>query len=540
MKFCQFIGIVGVFGLVSSLPNGINIHQLIENELRQLAGLSNINIADIETFKELIEFLPQKYIIDRLEFNKETNHEVVIDNSELNLDMNDYEYLPGQELNKDHQITTGDFEFVTIESYSDTHTLRIKKHNVEELKLDTVEQYTGYLDVRDSDKHFFYWFFESRNDPKNDPLVIWLNGGPGCALDTGLLFELGPSFINTTGDVVFNPYSWNSNASVIFLDQPVGTGLSYGNDTVGTTNEAAKDFYIFLELFFKKFPEFRKNKFHIAGESYAGHYIPAFTTEIISHPERSFELESILIGNGYVDGFSQGLFDQEMLCSGESIEPILDEDECEVMNKALPYCAVSQFFCALTDGPLFCSSADYFCQIAYGSFPEKGLNPYDLRMKCSGNALCYDELDAIENYLNSDYVKTVLKVPNDLVFELCKSSVGGLFAKSRDELKPFTSNVAEILDYGIPVLFYAGDKDFVCHWIGYNQISNQVEFKDQDAYTNAEFAPWVSNGKEVGQVRGFGNFTFLRVYDSGHMVPHDQPKVSLEMLNSWLNGDHLF
>jgi carboxypeptidase C (cathepsin A) len=37
-------------------------------------------------------------------------------------------------------------------------------------------QYAGYLDVSDR-KHFFYWFFESRNDPKNDPIVLWLNGG---------------------------------------------------------------------------------------------------------------------------------------------------------------------------------------------------------------------------------------------------------------------------------------------------------------------------------------------------------------------------
>ena len=47
-----------------------------------------------------------------------------------------------------------------------------------------------------------------------------LNGGPGCSSSTGLLFELGPCSVNADGTgTEFNPYSWNNNASVIFLDQ---------------------------------------------------------------------------------------------------------------------------------------------------------------------------------------------------------------------------------------------------------------------------------------------------------------------------------
>ena len=44
----------------------------------------------------------------------------------------------------------------------------------------SVTQISGYLDT-ENDKHFYFWFFESRDAPKTDPLVLWLNGGPGCS-----------------------------------------------------------------------------------------------------------------------------------------------------------------------------------------------------------------------------------------------------------------------------------------------------------------------------------------------------------------------
>jgi len=113
-------------------------------------------------------------------------------------------------------------------------------------------------------------FFESRNDPKNDPVVLWLNGGPGCSSLTGLFMELGPASIDKNIKVVHNPASWNSNASVIFLDQPVNVGYSYSDSPVSTTQAAGKDVYAFLTMFFDKFPEYASQDFHITGESYAG------------------------------------------------------------------------------------------------------------------------------------------------------------------------------------------------------------------------------------------------------------------------------
>lgn len=87
------------------------------------------------------------------------------------------------------------------------------------------KSWSGYLDFEDS--HLFFYYFESRSKPAEDPVVLWINGGPGCSSSMGMLMELGPCQIveegdpyNTTATTKVNPYSWNSNANLLFLDQP--------------------------------------------------------------------------------------------------------------------------------------------------------------------------------------------------------------------------------------------------------------------------------------------------------------------------------
>lgn len=66
----------------------------------------------------------------------------------------------------------------------------------------------------------------------------------------GLFQELGPCRIsNDSSHVTLNPYSWNTNANVLFIDQPVGVGFSHGTLDVGTSQEAAADVWTFMQLF---------------------------------------------------------------------------------------------------------------------------------------------------------------------------------------------------------------------------------------------------------------------------------------------------
>jgi carboxypeptidase C (cathepsin A) len=64
----------------------------------------------------------------------------------------------------------------------------------------------------------FNIYFESRNDPANDPLILWLTGGPGCASEVALFFENGPYKVNDNLKLEGNPYTWNSFANLLYVD----------------------------------------------------------------------------------------------------------------------------------------------------------------------------------------------------------------------------------------------------------------------------------------------------------------------------------
>ncbi|KAJ5998353.1 hypothetical protein N7451_006163 [Penicillium sp. IBT 35674x] len=425
----------------------------------------------------------------------------------------------------------------------EAYDLRVKKVDPSVLGVDPdVKQYSGYLDDNENDKHLFYWFFESRNDPVNDPVVLWLNGGPGCSSLTGLFMELGPSSVNAEIKTVYNEFSWNSNASVIFLDQPVNVGYSYSGSTVSDTVAAGKDIYALLSLFFKQFPEYAKQDFHIAGESYAGHYIPVFATEILAHKNRNINLKSVLIGNGLTDGLTQYAYYRPMACGEGGYPAVLDQSACQSMDNALSRCQSLIESCYNSESAWVCVPASIYCNNALlAPYQQTGQNVYDVRKPCEGDSgLCYDGMTYVSDYLNQEHVREALGAEVD-GYDSCNFDINRNFMMHGDWMKPYHRLVPGLLEQ-IPVLIYAGDADFICNWLGNKAWTEALEWPGQKAYAGLELEDLViednvHKGKKIGQVKSHGNFTFMRLFGGGHMVPMDQPESSLEFFNRWLGGE---
>ncbi|KAI9810728.1 MAG: hypothetical protein M1827_006066 [Pycnora praestabilis] len=425
-----------------------------------------------------------------------------------------------------------------IDGKLENYNLRAKKVDPAKLGVDPgVKQYSGYLDDEEDDKHLFYWFFESRNDPENDPVVLWLNGGPGCSSLTGLFLELGPSSLDKNLNLVYNPNSWNQNASVIFLDQPVNVGYSYSGSSVSNTVAAGKDVYALLTLFFKQFPQYAHQDFHIAGESYAGHYIPVFTSEILSHKKSNINLKSVLIGNGLTDGLTQYAYYKPMACGEGGWPAVLDASECQAMDNALPRCTSLIENCYKSESVWSCVPASIYCNNAMlGPYQRTGQNVYDIRGQCEDSSnLCYAQLGWISEFLNKKEVQKELGVEVSK-YDSCNFDINRNFLFQGDWMQPFHRLVPGILEK-IPVLIYAGDADFICNWLGNKAWTEALEWPGQKAYNKESLGDLKLDGDKYGEVKSSSNFTFIRLHAAGHMVPLDQPEASLDMFNRWLGGE---
>jgi len=171
------------------------------------------------------------------------------------------------------------------------------------------DMYSGYVHLKESSKAIHYFLVESENDPAKDPLIIWFNGGPGCSSMMGLLAEHGP-YMMANNETTFkkNPYAWNKEASVLYVEQPAGVGFSYcsrangAEDCHHNDDTSSVDNIQFLLQWYEKFPEFKRNALYVSGESYAGIYVPYLTRQIHLHNKKKgvkkVNLKGMLVGNG--------------------------------------------------------------------------------------------------------------------------------------------------------------------------------------------------------------------------------------------------
>ncbi|KAI0789565.1 serine carboxypeptidase [Abortiporus biennis] len=424
----------------------------------------------------------------------------------------------------------------------------------------TVKQRSGFLDISPS-RSLFFWFFESRNDPGNAPLMLWLNGGPGCSsIASGLLFEHGPCFIADEGNsTIRNSHSWNEVVNIIYLDSPIGTGFSHSTDgsKVDTLADVAVDVYAFMQVFLNHFSEYSAAPFHIAGESWGGHYVPTVANyifqrnkELIYAPRRGIlkiNLSSVILANGLTEPATQFDSIPHYACDPVAAPyPPLSPDrlQCRQLNISRPTCVRMIEACYKYQTKLVCNAATDFCWPSMMTVaPMVNKNPYDLRRSCDEDAtVCYIELDWVTKYMNDPQVKKSLGAHEEQVFQTCNMDVNKGFYYQGQAMHNSAALLPELVNNGVRLLAYAGDTDMVCNFIGIERWMERLEHNFHKEFASSRSQLWtMKSGRAVGEFRSAGaghkhagNVTFVKIWDGGHMAPHDQPEAALDMITKWV------
>ncbi|XP_074578031.1 serine carboxypeptidase 1 [Curcuma longa] len=447
------------------------------------------------------------------------------------------------------------------------------------------DHYGGYVTIdEEHGRKLYYYFVLSEGNPSTDPLVLWLNGGPGCSSFDGFVYEHGPFNFESGGKSLpklhLNPYSWSKVSNVLYLDSPAGVGLSYSNnksDYVTGDLKTASDSHKFLLKWFQLYPEFLANPFYISGESYAGVYVPTLSYEVAqgikSGVEPILNLKGYMVGNGVADAvfdgdalvpfaFGMGLISSDLLqevnnaCSGSywnptnencesqlhKVDKVLDDlniydilepcyhspesSEVTLRNDKLP---LSFRRLGETNRPLpvrkrmFGRSWPYRAPVKQGripTWPELGL----------GSAVpCTDDQVATA-WLNDESVRSAIHAEMASIigpWELCTDKID--FYSDAGSMIKYHKNLTAI---GYRALIFSGDHDMCVPYTGSEAWTRSLGYGIID-----EWRPWYVDAQVAGYTQGYDhNLTFLTIKGAGHTVPEYKPKEALAFYTRWLAG----
>jgi serine carboxypeptidase-like clade 2 len=403
-------------------------------------------------------------------------------------------------------------------------------------------QYAGYLEVDSiSGRKLFYWFVESQSNPSTDPVVLWLNGGPGCSSLIGFLSENGPFRPSNDGNEIFvDPYSWNRIANMLYLEAPAGVGFSYSNnpnDYNTDDKKTAEDNYSALQIWFKRFPAFIKAKFYISGESYGGHYVPMLANQILEGNKNSknlkINLQGIMVGNGLTDNkidlnsfmpvyayhnlIPMTLYQKILqICKGNYIEP---SDSCQaLLNKA--YENLDHLDPYDIYAPVCPNSGNSYNPIKFEHplLKYKKMIPFDP---------CIDL--HLTEYLNREDVRKAIHVDDacGTWFE-CSNVLNYNFSMSdAPSMIPYYEKFFKQSNYKI--LIYSGDVDSILPTIGSQEwidVLNRTIVKP--------WRPWLVNQQVGGFVQQYDKLTLLTIHGAGHMVPYFKPANAYDFFKKYI------
>lgn len=446
--------------------------------------------------------------------------------------------------------------------------------------------YSGYVTLDGiPQKNLFYYFVQSERNSSEDPLVLWLNGGPGCSSFDGFIYEHGPfnfEAAKTKGGLPIlhlNPYSWSKVSNVIYLESPSGVGLSYPPLNQTGDLQTAIDTHAFLLKWLELYPEFISNPFYISGESYAGIYVPTLASQVVkgikSGVKPAINFKGYMIGNGVCDDqhdgnalvpFAHGMglisdtLYQEALvnCKG-NYQNSRDQSCTEVLEKIDDNLDGLNIYDVLE--PCYhdnSSENDVKNSSLPQSFKRLGRSnerPLPVRKRMFGRAwpfraivkpgavrlwpelsTGFDDVPCMNDEVatawlnNQDVRKAIHASPDAGKWSLC----GGLIRYIHDAGSMISYHKNLTAD-GYRALIYSGDHDMCVPFTGTEAWVESLGYQVVE-----EWRPWISNYQIAGYTQKYAKgLTFLTIKGAGHTVPEYKPRESLDFYSRWLQGQSI-
>ncbi|KAL2512164.1 Serine carboxypeptidase-like 40 [Abeliophyllum distichum] len=375
------------------------------------------------------------------------------------------------------------------------------------------KQYAGYVNVDEKKgRSLFYYFAEAAEDPSSKPLILWLNGGPGCSsLGLGAMVEVGPFGVNPDGKTLYSrEFAWNRVANTLFLESPAGVGFSYSNKTLdyelSGDKRTAEDAYTFLINWFKRFPHYRTRDFYISGESYAGYYIPELADVIVNrnkkaHSTSKIQLKGIMIGNGIMNEATDAKGLADFLWSHALISD-------ETYQGLTGHCKPGSSKCGSIDEAEI-GDLDFYN--IYAPLCSSSFKLSNTTRKHVGYDPC--ESKYVYSYLNLHQVQKALHANRTKLsynWELC-SAVINYWKDSPSTMFPI---YRRLMASGLRILLFSGDVDAVVSVTGTRYSIGAMNLK-----VIKPWRPWLDETFELAGYRVvYDGLTFATVRGAGHQI----------------------
>lgn len=375
----------------------------------------------------------------------------------------------------------------------------------------------------------------------------------------------------------------DESPSVLPSGQPNYTYLngtfSSNNDnlTTNTTEISARAIWHMLQGFLSTFPQYNPGTYlnstkpgavgvNLFAESYGGKYGPAFATfweqqnmmrkngTIASNKTLEIYLTSLGIMQGCVDDLVQGRFypifannntygiqalsltDQQAAASS-----YVSANGCQQLIQACRNAVASQD--PTDDGDVaavnqICNNAQLTCNNnVIGPYTTSGRNVYDITQQDPDPFPPSTYLE----YLNSADVQAAIGVAVN--YTQSNAAVNNAFVQTGDyERGDQIDQIVYLLSLGVRVALVYGDRDYLCNWFGGEAVSFSIAARSP-AYApfySAGYADIVVNDSYVGgAVRQYGNLSFSRIYDAGHLIPAYQPETAFTVFTRIIMGSDI-